>query len=135
MFNWPINKDMPGTLKLQIPRIVITPPTPVTSTKSVIKRQKRPSKACHQVAAPPKLLLQPGFWSDQPQTPRTKKKRFLFKCRNADCMEEFSSTRQRQMHEGHCFTFDEVLISNLCTTVVTLNYISGVQFMLSFYKT
>ena len=136
MFNWPIRKDAPGTSKIHIPRIVVTPPTPATTTKSVIKRKKIPSKACQPVSAsPPKLILDPSFWSPQPETPRTRKKRYLFKCRNADCTEQFSSTRQREMHEGHCFTFDEVLISNLCTTVVTLNYISGVQFMLSFYKT
>ena len=134
MFNWPTRKDLPGTFKFQLPKIVVTPPSPTTS-KSVFQRKKRPSKACHHVAAPSKLILPPGFWSPQPETPRIKKKRCLFKCRNADCMEQFSSTRQREMHEGHCFTFDEVLISNLCTTVVTLNYISGVQFMLSFYKT
>ena len=129
------DKDMPGTSKFNIPRIVVTPPTPATTTKSVMKTKKRPSKACHRVASPTKILLNPGFWSDQPQTTRTKKKRYLFKCRNADCKEQFSSTRQRVMHEGHCFTIDEVLISNPYITVITLNYTSGVQFMYSFSQT
>ena len=135
MFNWPISKDVPGTSKLHIPRIVVTPPTPTTTTKSVTKMKKRPRMACQPVAAPPKLILDPGFWSPQPETTRAKKKRCLFKCRNENCMEKFSSTRQREMHEGHCFTFDEVLILNPYITDITLNYVLGVQFMHSFSKT
>ena len=134
VFNWPTRKDPPGTSKFQLPRIVVTPPA-TTTTKSVIKRKKRPSKACQPVAAPPKLILDPGFWSPQPETPRTRKKKYLFKCRNADCQEQFSSTRQREMHEGHCFTFDEVLILNPYINVITMNFVSGVQFMHSFSKT
>ena len=135
VFNWPISKDVPGTSKLHIPRIVVTPPTPATTTKSLIKSKKRPSKACHLVAAPAKFILDPGFWSPQPENPRTKKKRCLFKCRNGHCIEEFSSTKQREMHEGHCFTFHEVLISNPYITDIMLNYVSGVQFMHSISQT
>ena len=112
----------------------MTPPA-TTTTKSIFKRKKRPRKTCYHVAAPPKLILDPGFWSPQPETPRSKKKTCLFKCRNEDCIEQFSSTRQREMHEGHCFTFDEVLILNPYITYITLNYVSGVQFMYSFFKT
>ena len=109
MFNWPTSKDLPGTSKPQLPRIVVTPPDP-TITKSIVKRRKRPKKACSQIAAPPKLDLDPGFWSPQPETPKTRRKRYLFNCRNFECKEQFASTRQREMHEGHCFTFDEVVI-------------------------
>ena len=134
VFNWSTKKDLPGTSKLQIPRIVVTPPAPTTN-KFFYKRKKRLTKtSCHR-AAPSKLILGPGFWSPQPETPRERKRRCLFKCRNAECTELFSTTRQREMHEGHCFTFNKVHISNPCINDISLNHISGVQFMHSFFKT
>ena len=107
LFNWPIKKDLPGTPKIQLPRIAVTPPSPTTS-KSVFKRKKRPNKTSHHVACPPKLVLDPDFWSPQLETPRIRKKRVLFTCRNTECGEQFSSVRHREMHEGHCSIFDEV---------------------------
>ena len=114
LFNWPIRKDLPGTKKLQLPRIVVTPPSPITA-KLVFKRKKKPCKAFHSVPVPPKLVLNlnDDFWSPQPETPKSAKKRVLFQCRNSECGEQFTSIRQRGVHEGHCFTFDEVIILNL----------------------
>ena len=111
MFNWPVKKDLPGTQKIQLPRIVVTPPSPTTN-KSVFKRKKRPSKICDHVAAKPKtvLVLDNDFWSTQAETPRPRKQKVLFKCRNSECEDQFTSARQRGMHEGHCFIFDEVWI-------------------------
>ena len=109
VFNWPIKKDLPGTQKIQLPRIVVTPPAP-NITMSVFKRKKRPRKINHPVAAPSKLVLDPSFWSPQPETTQSRKQRVLFTCRNFQCAEQFSSVRQRKMHEGHCFKLDEVFI-------------------------
>ena len=112
LYNWRPLKDLAGTPKPQLPRIVVTPPAE-TTTKSSLKTKKRPNKTFCHVAAPPKLVLDPSFWSPQPETPRARKKRFLFKCRNSDCAEQFSSTKLREMHEGHCLSFDEVCIFKL----------------------
>ena len=114
VFNWPIRKDLPGTKKIQLPMIVVTPPDQ-TTTKSVFNRKKRSSRTFHGVPVPPKFVLDldPDFWSPQPETPRARKQRVLFKCRNSECEEQFTSVWQRGMHEGHCLTFDEVFILNL----------------------
>ena len=110
LFNWIVQKDVPGTMKPQIPRIIVTPP-PVIS-KSVAQRKKRSRNAClvEPVSAPSKLVLDPNFWTqDKTEAPRAKKQRFLFKCRRADCDEQFSSAMNRNIHERHCLTFIEVL--------------------------
>ena len=111
VFNWPVKKDLPGTQKIQLPRIVVTPPSPTTN-KSIFKKKKRPSKTCDHVAAKPKIVLDLGndFWSTQPETPRARKQKVLFQCRNSECKDQFTSARQRGMHQGHCFIFDEVYI-------------------------
>ena len=103
---------MPGTKKIQLPMIVVTPPDQ-TTTKSVFSKKKRSSRTFHSVPVPPKLILDPDFWSHQPETPRARKQKVLFKCRNVECEEQFTSVWQRGMHEGHCFTFDEVFVLNL----------------------
>ena len=117
LFNWKSSKDPKGTVKKELPRIVVTPPPPAITTRPVVQRKKSkiPSKTRRCVAAPPppELILDPDFWSHQPETPRARKQKVLFKCRNVECEEQFTSVWQRGMHEGHCFTFDEVFILNL----------------------
>ena len=119
VFNWRTHKDLPGTPKTQLPRIVVTPPA-VTNTKSVLKRKKRPSKSCCDVAAPPKLILDPGFWSPQPETQRARKKRILLQCRNSACKERFSTFKDREMHEGFCLSFEKVSILYLVVPHVNI---------------
>ena len=72
--------------------IVVTPPDQ-TTTKSVFNRKKRSSRTFHGVPVPPKFVLDldPDFWSPQPETPRARKQRVLFKCRNSECEERFTS--------------------------------------------
>ena len=107
VFNWPTKKDMPGTPKVQFPRTVVTP-SARTGTKSV--RKRKPIKTKCNVAAPPfpKLILDPDFWSPEPETPKARRQKTFFKCRIADCEEKFSSARFRDMHEENCFSFDKV---------------------------
>ena len=112
VFNWTVRKDAPGTVKTQLPRIIVTPPPVIT--KPVVQRKKR-SRDAHQVvpeSAPTKLVLDPGFWSSENKTDvsRARKQRFLFNCRKAECAEHFSSAKNRALHERHCLTFDEVFI-------------------------
>ena len=122
LFNWKQSKDPKGTVKKDLPRIVVTPP-PTTTTRPVAhrKKSKRPSKTRRCVAAPPKLVLDldPDFWSHQPemQSPRARKQRIEFKCRTPQCNDQFSSIRDREMHERVCFSFDQVLLSTFATLI------------------
>ena len=108
LFNWRVKKDPRGTKKFQLPTIIVTPPP--TSVKAIGKREKRPCKTCRSVnAKPKKLVLSPGFWSQEvTEKARTRKKRILFKCRIVGCTDKFSSVRDREMHERYCCLFDEV---------------------------
>ena len=108
LFNWKVKKDPRGTRKSQLPTIIVTPPP--TNIKAIDKRKKKPSKACHVVCAKPKkLVLSPGFWSqEETEKARTRKRRILFKCRIVGCTDKFSSVRDREMHERYCCLFDEV---------------------------
>ena len=109
LFNWPVRKDSPGTVKPQLPRIVVSPPP--MFTKPIEKRKKRATNLCQAVSTPKKLTLDPSFWSqNEMDTTRPRKQRFLFRCRRAECSEMFSSAKRRDIHEGHCLTFDEVYI-------------------------
>ena len=115
LFNWPTRKDPPGTAKKPNLPIIVTPPS--TSSRPLVQKKKRskPSKTRCGDAAPPKLILHPGFWS-QPQTdPKlTRKQRINLPCRkNAECQEQFSSIRDREVHEGICLSFDQVLFAFL----------------------
>ena len=104
-----MKKDLPGTPKLHLPTIVVTPPA-VATIKSAKKMRPRKTK-CNVVAAPPPLLvLDPDFWSPQSETPRARKQRAKFKCRNAECLDQFSSVRLRDLHEENCLSFDKVVI-------------------------
>ena len=107
VFNWPTKKDMPGTPKVQFPGIGVTP-SARTGTKSV--RKRKPIKTKCNIEAPPssKLVLDPDFWSPESETPKARKRRALFKCRIADCWEQFPSARFRDMHEENCVSFDKV---------------------------
>ena len=110
IFNWAMKKDMPGTPKLQLPKIVVTPP-PGATTKSAKKMRPRKTNG-NVVAAPPPqlLLLDPDFWSPQSETPRARKQRAQFMCRNAECWDQFSSAKLRDLHEENCLSFDKVVI-------------------------
>ena len=108
IFNWPMKKDLPGTPKLQLPKIVVTPPAG-TTIKSAKKMRPRKTK-CNVDAAPPLLVLDPDFWSPQSEKQRARKQRAQFKCRNAECLDQFSSARLRDLHEENCLSFDKVVI-------------------------
>ena len=115
LFNWTVRKDAPGTQKPQLPIIIVTPPPIVT--KPSVHRKKRPRNTCHAVqeSAPKKLVLDPGFWSQvKTDAPQARKQKHLFKCRNVECAEQFSSTKLRNMHQRHCLTFNEVCIHLNC---------------------
>ena len=105
-----MKKDLPGTPKLQLPKIVVTPPAG-TTIKSAKKMRPRKTK-CNVAAAPPPplLVLDPDFWSPPPETPRARKQRAQFKCRNAECLDQFSSARLRDLHEENCLSSDKVVI-------------------------
>ena len=113
LFNWPIRKDPQGTKKNNLLKIV-TPPS--TSSRPLVQKRKRPkpSKTRCGVAAPapPKLILHPDFWSQPKTDPKWRRKqRISFPCRkNAECQEQFSSIRDREVHEGICLSFDQVFI-------------------------
>ena len=113
IFNWPMKKDLPGTPKLQLPKIVVIPPARAT-IKSAKKMRPRKTK-CNVDAAPPLLVLDPDFWSPQSETPRARKQRAQFMCRNAECWDQFSSARLRDLHEENCLSFDKVVI--YCTLI------------------
>ena len=119
VYNWPTRKDLPGTKKIQLPIIVVTPPDQ-TTTKSVFNRKKRSRKPYHSVDAPPKLVLDPSFWSPQPETQRARKKRILLQCRNSACKERFSTFKDREMHEGFCLSFEKVSILYLVVPHVNI---------------
>ena len=115
LFNWPTRKDPPGTIKKPNVSIIVTPPS--TSSRPLVQKKKRskPSKTRCGDAAPPKLILHPDFWS-QPQTDLkcARKQRISLPCRkNAECQEQFSSIRDREVHEGICLSFDQVLFAFL----------------------
>ena len=116
LFNWKASKDPKGTVKKELPRIVVTPPPPpATSTRPVVQRKKskRPSKTrrCVPAPPPPKLVLDPDFWSHQPETQKgARKQRIQFTCRKPQCSEQFPSARDRQIHEGFCLSFIQVII-------------------------
>ena len=112
LFNWRVKKDPRGTKKFQLPTIIVTPPS--TTTNAIGKRKKSPYKTCLVVnARPKKLVLSPEFWSKaEVEKPKARKKRILFKCRNVGCTDEFPSVRDREMHERHCCTYDEVITNN-----------------------
>ena len=122
LFNWKESKDPKGTVKTELPRIVVTPPPPpATSTRPVVPRKKRKtqSKTRRCVPAPPELILDPDFWSHQPeiQSPRARKQRIEFMCRKPQCNDQFSSVRDRQIHEGVCFSLDQVLLYSFVTSI------------------
>ena len=122
LFNWKPSKDPKGTVKKELPRIVVTPPPHDTSSRPVVQRKKskRPSKTRRCVAAPPpELILDPDFWSHQPeiQSPRARKQRIEFMCRKPQCNDQFSSVRDRQIHEGVCFSLDQVLLYSFVTSI------------------
>ena len=109
LFNWTVRKDAPGTVKTQLPRIIVTPPTVIA--KPVAQRKKRSRNACHAVpvSAQTKLVLDPEFWSpNKMDTPKARKQKFLFQCRRAECAQQFHSAKNRDKHERHCLTIDEV---------------------------
>ena len=109
LFNWIVKKDAPGTIKRQLPRIIVTPPPVIT--KPAVQRKRRPRNVVPE-STPSKLLLEPSFWTkNENDTPRVRKKRFLFQCRRTECSEQFSNAKNRDIHERHCLTFDEVLNS------------------------
>ena len=113
LFNWKPSKDPKGTVKKELPRIVVTPPPHDTSSRPVVQRKKskRPSKTRRRVDAPPELILDPDFWSHQPETQkRARKQRMQFTCRKPQCSEQFPSAWDRVMHEGFCLSFQQVFI-------------------------
>ena len=121
LFNWKPSKDPKGTVKKELPRIVVTPPPHDTSSRPVVQRKKskRPSKTRRRVDAPPELILDPDFWSHQPeiQSPRARKQRIEFQCRTSQCDDWFSSVRDRKRHEEICFSFDQVLLYTFVTLI------------------
>ena len=107
LFNWSVRKDPPGTVKIEVPRVIVEP-APITS-KPAVFHKKSARKTPHVVSAPTKLVLDPSFWSQTlTDTPRAGKQRILFQCRRAECAEKFHSVRNRDLHESHCMTFDKV---------------------------
>ena len=121
LFNWPIRKDPPGTIKKpNLLKTVVTPPS--TSSRPSVQKKKRPRpiKTRRRVNPPPKLILHPDFWSQPQNDPIwTRKQRFTLSCRkDAECQEKFSSIRDREVHEGLCLSFDQVFICNFVFDVI-----------------
>ena len=111
LFNWNVRKDPPGTVKPDVPRVIVKP-APIT-TKHTVLRKKSARRTCRVVSAQRKLVLDPCFWSQAvTDTPRAPKQRILFECRRTECAEQFHSVRNRDRHEAHCMIFDKVLILN-----------------------
>ena len=126
LFNWPTRKDPPGTKKMQLPRIIVTPPTSLT--KSIFNRKKRSRKNCQFFSSPSKpLLLDPQFWSYSQTVERPRKQKVQFECRNSiECKDKFVSVKDRKVHEAHCFTFDEVFLCSNIGFRCNHNYILDV---------
>ena len=110
LFNWSVRKDSPGTVKPEVPRVIVTP---APTAKPAVLHKKSTRRTCNVVPAPRKLVLDACFWSQTATgMQRAKKQRIQFKCRRAECTEQFYSVRIRDRHEAHCMAFDKVLILN-----------------------
>ena len=96
-------------MKPQLPRIVVNPPS---RTVFVSKMKKSSGSSCQKSAAlPKKLVLSPDFWSNSPtKIQKARKKKISFLCRNDECQDKFTSTREREVHEKHCLSYHQVKI-------------------------
>ena len=104
LFNWPVRKDKPGTIKEHLPTLSVPPPSAEFVYASRKQRSSKSTKSHKRKDAPTMLVLSPDFWSNTPTKERTKKQKIVFKCRNNACETTFSALRSRMIHENMCTT-------------------------------
>ena len=114
LFNWPIRKDKPGTIKKYFPKVLVTPPTIKVQARRKRKTFKR-NNNLNRRDTPKLLVLSNDFWSNTPDVARAKKQRIVFQCRNDACSTTFSSVSSRSSHEKLCMT--DVKVINYCNTL------------------
>ena len=104
LFNWPVRKDKPGTIKEHLPTLSVPPPSAEFVYASRKQRSSRSRRNYKRKESPTLLVLSPEFWSNTQSEARTKKQKIVFKCRHNTCETTFSTPHSRLIHEKMCIT-------------------------------